>query len=211
LGGDPVTRDPFAVLLAEYEDALTALTRLESAAEGLEADPASEPDRRAVRAILDVLRGAVRDHNEREERALFPLIVDQLPTGVFEEGHRALWTLEEELGRLLDGPGDDPRVASVAREIVDRLRRHIQRENEVLFPMAREALGPGGVQHLAASGRSPLAREQLIHYIAHAVAQPAADEWGDRGIVTVIMIMMNFRAQGRLGRLRGRPTRTRRE
>jgi hemerythrin-like domain-containing protein len=144
-----VTRDPFAVLLTEHEHALAALARLESAAEGLEADPACEPDRRAVRAVLDLLQGPVRDHNEKEERALVPLLGEDAPVAIFEEEHRALWTLEQELGCLLAGPGDDPRVVPVAREIVHHLRSHIQRENEVLFPMARALLGPEGLERLA--------------------------------------------------------------
>lgn len=142
-------RDPFASLEAEHERALAALVRLESAAEGLEADPGSEPDRRMVRQVLDLLNGEVHEHNLKEERALFPLLGEDAPTALFEEEHRTLWALEQELERRLSRSRNDARVATVAREIADHLRAHIQRENDVLFPLARTLLGPGGLEELA--------------------------------------------------------------
>ena len=139
--------DPFQVLEAEHADALGALGRLEGAVAGLRADPGSQRERGTVREVLDLLMTSVRDHNQKEEDALFPLLSDIAPTAFFEAEHRTLWRLERELDHLLDsGPGD--RIADLALEIVRLLRHHISRENEVLFPMARVALGPEGVEIL---------------------------------------------------------------
>ncbi len=142
-----MNRDPFSVLEAEHEDALAALQRLESAAHALQVDPTSEPDRRVVHAVLRILTAAVRDHNKKEEDLLFPLLGDEAPTAIFEEEHRRLWALERELADLLDVA--DPRTSAVALDIVELLRAHIARENEVLFPMARELLGPREMESLA--------------------------------------------------------------
>ena len=47
------------------------------------------------------------------------------------------------------GVADSERAASAALEIVDLLRAHIARENEVLFPMARGLLGVEGLARVA--------------------------------------------------------------
>lgn len=141
--------DPFRLLEAEHLHALAALARLECAALGLRADPGSANHRCTVREVLGVLTTEVRQHNEKEERELFPLLADEAPTAVFEEEHRRLRMLEREMAQLLDAPDQrDPGLAEVALEVVDLLREHISRENEVLFPMARVQLGPEGVKLL---------------------------------------------------------------
>jgi hemerythrin-like domain-containing protein len=142
-----MSRDPFRLLEAEHEAALAALARLESAAIGLRSDPASEPDLAVARKVLQVLSTTVRQHNEREEVALFPLIEQVAPTMVFEDEHRTLWILEQELRHLLDAA--DPRSAAIALDIVDLLREHIAKENNVLFPMAREMLDESQLDALA--------------------------------------------------------------
>lgn len=141
--------DPFLVLEREHEAALAELARLERAALALREDPASAPDRATVRDVLVVLQTAVRQHNETEERALFPLLGGEVPTEVFEAEHRSLWALEQELAGLVAGDGAGARVAAVALEIAALLRGHIERENEVLFPIARARLGPEGLAALA--------------------------------------------------------------
>ena len=114
----------------------------------LQADPTSDEHRRVVGEVLAVLRTAVREHNEKEETTLFPLLGEDAPTAVFEEEHRTLWALERELAVLLTERGSAARVAAVALEIVNLLRGHIGRENAVLFPMARAVLGPAGLELL---------------------------------------------------------------
>jgi len=156
--------DPFQILEIEHVAALQALDRLEKAARCLRTTPASIPDREAVREVLGVLTGAIQDHNQKEEDALFPLLAEAAPTAFFEAEHRTLWKLERELAMLLDaGPAD--RIVDVAMEIVRLLRHHISRENEVLFPMARAILGPTGVDVL----------RRRLEEAAHGVASHRRD------------------------------------
>jgi hemerythrin-like domain-containing protein len=141
--------DPLERFTAEHREALTVLDRLERAAAGLRGgdDPAAHFA--AARHAHAFLAGPVRRHNDSEELALFPLLGDDAPTGVFVEEHGRLRALERELAGAI-GAGDAPRTAAVAVELADLLRAHIAREDEVLFPMARGLLGVEGLARVAA-------------------------------------------------------------
>jgi hemerythrin-like domain-containing protein len=140
--------DPLSRFEAEHEEALDALARLETAALGLRRGEPAGPHLAGAHAIHSILTTAVKAHNEAEERALFPLLRGEAPTAVFVEEHTTLRDLERRLERAL-AAGDAGRVATAALLIVDLLRAHIARENEVLFPMARELLGAAGLAELA--------------------------------------------------------------
>ena len=143
-----MTADPIRRFEEEHEVALAALARLEGAAESLHAG--EPPDRHftTAREVHELLRGAIREHNEAEERALFPLLGEEAPLGPFLDEHQTLWGLEADLGDAIERR-DAPRTSRLSLEIVDLLRAHIRRENEVLFPMARALLGPEGFQAVA--------------------------------------------------------------
>jgi hemerythrin-like domain-containing protein len=140
--------DPIRRFEEEHDVALAALDRLEAAAEGLRSGAPAEPHFAAAREVHGLLCGAVRQHNEDEERALFPVLGEDAPLGPFLEEHETLWKLEEDLATAIDR-ADRERVARVALDIVDLLRTHIRRENDVLFPMARALLGAEGLAIVA--------------------------------------------------------------
>jgi hemerythrin-like domain-containing protein len=140
--------NPLARFAREHEEALAALAVLERAAEGLRGHGDPAPHFAAARDAHAFLAGPVKTHNENEERALFPELGDEAPTAPFADDHLALWRLEEELEQALRAE-DSERAAAAGLEIVDLLRAHIARENEVLFPMARERLGVEGLARVA--------------------------------------------------------------
>ena len=148
MGGDPVNTDPIRRFEQEHEVALAALARLEQAAHVLRGGGPAEPQFAVAREVHELLCGVVRQHNEDEERALFPALADEAPVGPFLDEHQTLWGLEEDLARAIDRR-DCEKVARVSLDIVDLLRAHIHRENEVLFPMARALLGPAGLAAVA--------------------------------------------------------------
>jgi hemerythrin-like domain-containing protein len=143
-----VSADPIRRFEEEHEVALAALDRLEKAAEALRSGTTAEPHFATAREVHGLLCGAVRQHNEDEERALFPVLGEDAPLGPFLEEHGTLWKLEEDLAAALDR-ADRERVARLALDIVDLLRTHIRRENDVLFPMARALLGAAGLAIVA--------------------------------------------------------------
>ena len=144
-----MTTDPLRQFEAEHEEALGVLQRLDAAALALEAGEAAAPHLAAVRAVHAILTTKIRKHNDDEEWGLFPLLEGLAPSELFEDEHRKLRNLEEELGRALDGPAPGQRVVPPALEIVELLRAHIAREDEVLFPMARALLGAEGLAEVA--------------------------------------------------------------
>jgi hemerythrin-like domain-containing protein len=147
--------DPIRRFEEEHEVALAALDRLEGAAAALRNGEPAESHFATARQVHGLLCGAVRQHNEDEERALFPVLGEDAPLGPFVEEHGTLWKLEEDLAAALDR-ADRERVARLALDIVDLLRTHIRRENEVLFPMARALLGADGLAIVARKLDAPL-------------------------------------------------------
>jgi len=143
-----VSDDPFQRFEAEHQEALGQLDRLEVAARGLRARADHGAQFEVARAVHQFLIGAVRAHNDREERALFPLLGDEAPTGLFVEEHGTLRGLERELDAALQA-ADAERSAAAALALVDLLRAHIAREDVVLFPVARARLGDVGLRELA--------------------------------------------------------------
>jgi len=143
-----VTADPLARFEREHQEALAALDRLERAAHELDRPGKHDTDLAAAREVCAFLSGPVKAHNENEELALFPELGGDAPTTPFAQEHVALWRLERELETAL-GAADAPAAATAARAVIDLLRAHIARENEVLFPMARRLLGEEGLARVA--------------------------------------------------------------
>lgn len=139
MSGDPLRR--FA---EEHRLALAALDQLEAAALALRHGVDRAANVVMMRELQRVLHIEVRSHNDAEERALFPLLEDQARVAVFAAEHRTLRELERALAGDLAG-GDLSRIAHTALEIVGLLRGHIEREDQMLFPSARAALGPDGL------------------------------------------------------------------
>jgi hemerythrin-like domain-containing protein len=127
-----------AELRHEHQVILRALAVLERAAARL--DAGRPVDEAALSELVDLLQTyADRLHHGKEEARLFPLLRERGPgatLAVFLEEH------DEGRGylRRLARPGPPAGRAAAARRYVGLLRDHIQREDEVLFPMADEAL-----------------------------------------------------------------------
>lgn len=149
MGCHTVEPDPLQRFEAEHDEALRALNRLELATDALQRTDRPEQYLATVREVHTFLTTAVREHNDNEERALFGLLGDDAPVASFEEEHRTLRQLERNLGDALNGPDPAREVPSFAHAVIDLLRAHIERENEVLFPMARTLLGPEGLAAVA--------------------------------------------------------------
>jgi hemerythrin-like domain-containing protein len=149
MGDRSVIADPLVRFAMEHEQALAALDRLERAATALAAGEVPEPHLRTVREVRETLLTTVREHNDNEERALFPLICEALPCEPFRQEHARLRELEQRLDGALEGPHPERDVPPVARTLADLLRAHIRREDEVLMPAARELLGPRGLEQVA--------------------------------------------------------------
>ncbi len=142
---DPITR-----FEEEHRHALRVLDELESAVVEVERGESLTLNLVRIREAHRFISSAVRQHNENEERALFRLLGEEAPTGVFVEEHAELRELEQQLADALESPEPAAGVGPPAHALVGLLRAHIEREDQVLFPLARTLLGETGLRQVGA-------------------------------------------------------------
>jgi len=122
------------------------------------------PDRlqpEALRQAIDFVRGfAERCHQAKEERALFPLLAAKNETiargpvhmleAEHEAGHVLISELEAALPGLEAGETRAQKQATRALLLFSRmLRRHIAKEDDILFPLAAALISEAEAAHLA--------------------------------------------------------------
>jgi hemerythrin-like domain-containing protein len=128
------------ILRDEHQVILRALLTLEVAARRLGADGA--PPEGVWAGLIGWLQAfADRNHHAKEEQALFPVLIK---AGVPAEGGPIAVMLEEHAeGRALLArmhAGEPIHRAAAAHRYIRLLRDHIDKENEVLFPLADAVL-----------------------------------------------------------------------
>ena len=141
--------DPIEILMKEHEECLHHLARMENAAEYIQTNGFSHEAYTQIAEAIRFIDTVIRQHDEKEEKYLFSMM-DRHVTGapqVMRNEHRELWiafkqliqTVEDiEEGRL-HGTSIVELVQS-AKAVVDHLTGHITKENEVVFPMAKQML-----------------------------------------------------------------------
>ena len=146
--------DPIAVLMEEHQAFLRRLQLFRIESRRLADAPSIGPrDPELVRAFAEfLLRDVDELHGRKEERALFPALAGHLggeggPIGVMLEEHDLLRGMHSSLVReavRLEGDREHREaarsVAATAGEVDGLLSGHIDKEDRILFPMARELL-----------------------------------------------------------------------
>lgn len=153
----------FEILAHGHEHLAQRLGLLAALAGELERDPRLDERRLAVLAdVLTFIDTVVPLHGADEEQTLFPRL-RALPEFRVSHGHTPMDCMEREhvehrallaaLKRdvLLRRPAD---VARAARAVASAYREHMAREDEVLFPWAREQLAdPAELERMAGEMR----------------------------------------------------------
>jgi hemerythrin-like domain-containing protein len=117
-------------------------------------------ERKTVASFVDFFRDfADRCHHGKEENHLFVELgkhgmpENSGPVGVMRQEHETGRALVREMALL--GQGDKPleaeekgRLSRVAATFSEHLRMHIQKEDQILFPMARQVLPPSVLRDL---------------------------------------------------------------
>ncbi|MBI4912446.1 MAG: hemerythrin domain-containing protein [Acidobacteria bacterium] len=130
----------------QHDEALRRLDRMEG---GI-----GKEDWTTVGEVARWLYDELKAHNEAEERCLFPLMDPFFggqhgPTDCMRDEHRLLWDSTLQLQQELEArPGGSPRAGTLALSIVGNLRAHIDKENQVLYPMAERILTPDQLRQL---------------------------------------------------------------
>jgi hemerythrin-like domain-containing protein len=135
--------DPIRFLRDEHDSVLEMVDRMEIAADDL-SGPRRAEALAVLREGLRFLKEEVSAHMGLEEEILYPALAKHLPVQmvmVMLEEHRdiswALARLEHSLGSGRKAKSDQRWSAT---SVVDLMRRHIDKENNVLFMMASQML-----------------------------------------------------------------------
>jgi hemerythrin-like domain-containing protein len=139
-------------LVQDHEFILTALRILEAQRQRLDQGGEVAPD--AATQLVGYLRGfADQHHHHKEEQILFPALgragmpAERGPVGVMlhehESGRALLRALAEAAPQLGSSAKARQDYSDAAALYAALLFQHIQKENDILFQMARAILPPG--------------------------------------------------------------------
>ncbi len=125
-------------------------------------------------------------HHEREEKVLFPILVeraevpgDRGPIAIMNAEHRESEAMVVELEAAAKDPD---RAPEIARRIAHHLWEHLDKEDSVIFPEAKQRLIRGGVARL--EGRPPEPAEEAARVLGEELIErfpPLDDEDAIRG------------------------------
>ncbi len=148
--------DPITTLLAQHREIMDGIAPVRAAVAALEmrgntAVPEALP---AIRAAVTMMETTLFAHAHREDEALFPALEQVFgsaegPTAVMRMEHRAIHDQVVLLGEILrqmeaaEGGAllaSGAKLHDAAQEIIEMLDGHFGKEEQVLFPMARQVL-----------------------------------------------------------------------
>lgn len=144
-------------LETEHELILQVLDALDSFCSA--ASGGQDVDREDLGRFVEFVRQFVDGaHHSKEEKVLFPAMVDAGFPGVGEPGPISVMMTEHDVGRetvaqlaAIASAGEWPAdaaatISSAGHRFSELLRGHIHKENHVLYPMARGRLTPDQMQ-----------------------------------------------------------------
>lgn len=142
---------PLSTLIAEHEEILKILDRLDEINSEIQKLEQYQPENK-VFSELKTLSEKLLDtekHHQREEETLFPE-VDKSgvtgPTRIMRMEHDDLWPHKEKLNELIENITElafdnfKKELKNHAEYIVVTLRDHIFKENNILYPTAKEVI-----------------------------------------------------------------------
>jgi len=135
------------VFVEEHERLLGFLSRLDDLIEEYRDEVGTPRAREVAREIGQLAKNliAAEPHHAREEQLLFPALEAcdiSLPPRIMRMEHHELRLLKAKLAAAaaVEHP-DSEEIAEIAGTLSARLRDHIGKENEVLYPIALDVLG----------------------------------------------------------------------
>lgn len=138
----------------EHEAILTALKIMEKMVSA-SADDTSDLLKTDILSFMTFLKEfADKCHHGKEEGILFPALKESGipekngPIEVLLAEHSEGRTLIKNMEENVAGVFKQIEFATIAREYINLLRNHIQKENEVLFPMAERTLAPARLEKI---------------------------------------------------------------
>lgn len=143
--------DPIRHLRDAHDSVLEMVDRMELAASDLFGPRRSEA-LAMLREGLDFLKQEVAGHMQLEESVLYPALAKHVPvqmvTVMLEEHREISWCLTR-LAQSLEDERFRGDLRWDAMSLVDLMRRHVDKENNVLFMMAAQMLSGDEYEDLA--------------------------------------------------------------
>jgi len=134
---------PIHTLICEHEEIKSFLQQLEQLLDKLAESKLKREDKQELKEIAKQLLEAEK-HHKREEEIIFPRLEEKGITGpqrIMIQDHDRYWPLKQELKRLTDNiDRNQSKIREVGEELVQGLRDHIFKENNLLYPTALDHL-----------------------------------------------------------------------
>lgn len=142
-------KDPIAQLMQEHNEALDQLKILNKASQAFAQNGFAAKHYKQLLGALKFIELEVKEHNKREEEALFPILERYVegPTRVMRNDHKKLWKGFTELRDCVkrvekhrDSFSAIKKLTSTSTRVVQLFVNHIHKENYILFPLVQKFL-----------------------------------------------------------------------
>lgn len=143
----------------DHRQALRKLRRLRQDVKGVKDYETIDVARESIRQFADFLAEVIAVHFQQEEVALFPMLKQKLgeaygPVDAMLDDHRQIVAAHDKLtGELKKDRPDRHELVTAAEIILDVLEPHIDKEDEVIQPLARRLLSQEELQQVDLKAR----------------------------------------------------------
>lgn len=152
--------DIISRLTSEHQDFALKLSSLAEVIEGIRVNGRGEYFISTVDGLLEPFTVELDDHARREEEFLFPRLLERAPDSpvpVMLSEHQVIRELSAEFGRWYSTwrAGDDAayeKWSHAALDLRGKFSAHMQKENLILFPLARRVLTEAEITQLGNLG-----------------------------------------------------------
>jgi hemerythrin-like domain-containing protein len=150
--------NPIAVFMQEHDVALVELQRLKKSADQLSRDGYSEKAFQQLLNAMAYIETEISIHNRKEDEILFPVLEQYVegPTALMRKDHLHLAKLYRVLRKRVKQFQQNhtdivalQEIQETATAFVQLMVNHIQKENQILFPLVQRFLSKKELQRVA--------------------------------------------------------------
>ena len=150
--------DPIAEFMQEHNEALIQLKLLSRSTQSILQHGYSSQAYRNVLVAMRFIEKEVREHNKKEEQALFPILERYVegPTRVMRNDHkklrkgfRRLRLSVDRFNQNRDSFSAIKGLAGVSKDVIQVFVNHIHKENHILFPLVQQFLSKEEMREVA--------------------------------------------------------------
>lgn len=157
--------DPLEILREDHTKGLEKLEKITEAAKSIQTEGFTATAFQQISDSVRFIGAEMRKHHELEERYLFPLLDKHLfeSPNIIRHERREMWQMFHELLVVIKDVEDGRIHGTTIRElvqsafnVVERFKNHIDRENNIIFPMVKLLLASEEYERLRECIVSPV-------------------------------------------------------